>query len=400
PSVPPPSPVSPKPSAPLPSAPPEAAAEIKLKLNEDEKELASYLTNISIPEEVKKLAEIGIDNYKKASLKSQREKARKSNSNGGGRQGDWIKASLGTSENELVSELEKIDPPKTWTIGSIDDLYNKFVKEHPPVKELPQITLVKGFGVNYLHDYPMGKDAIVQLASQFNYLEAIGPHIAPVASYLFDNTQGPMGSIEALSAALHREAAVMAGKLSHALHNIISGNFHGSYKDGYLEAFKLASKDLKELLRLSKDNIKKIEILAQWALCEASGNSQLQVFSAAPSYQGAGSPSFESDGGQLCDTLVSAQYEAIAKLAVIRSILSKKEVVVHLTLVGQNAFNNPPEVMKNSFKKYAQASKGYPLVKTFIHGFGQKDQNIVRDSHDNNYFRLKEITAEDFKKLK
>ena len=112
-------------------------------------------------------------------------------------------------------------------------------------------------------------------------------------------------------------------------------------------------------------------ILPQWVLCEASGKKQLQVFSAAPSYQNAlvKPPLAGSKDAELCDELVSAQYEAIAKMAVIRSISTGERVPVHFTLVGQGVFNNPPSVIATSLKKAAQVAKGYPLVNIYVHGY-------------------------------
>lgn len=48
---------------------------------------------------------------------------------------------------------------------------------------------------------------LFQVASQFNCLEAPGPHVVPVRQYVHDNTQGPRASVSALAGTLLRHHA-------------------------------------------------------------------------------------------------------------------------------------------------------------------------------------------------
>src|SRR5207253_1556937 len=207
-----------------------------------------------------------------------------------------------------------------------------------------------------------------------------------------------LGSIEALVATLHREASEESGKLPNAFSEIFEtdSNF---YKNGYLEIYKLSPKKQKELYELLEENIDKLIILPQWAICEASGSLQLQVFSAAPSYQAEKIPKEDSIGAKICDLLVSTQYEAIAKLAVIKSAMSEEVVPVHFTLVGQGVFNNPKSAMIDSFYKIAKIVQGYDLIKVFIHGYGQKDQILINSLANKKLFNMKKISADEFKHL-
>ena len=75
----------------------------------------------NIPQEVNALAKIGVENYKKEPLISERKQALANNTTGGGRKGDWIKKTLGKSENELIEDLKKIDPPKTITLKNLNN---------------------------------------------------------------------------------------------------------------------------------------------------------------------------------------------------------------------------------------------------------------------------------------
>lgn len=362
--------------------------------------LTYHLKAWNVETKVTELAKIGIENYKKPPLLAAREQAKNTNTTGGGRSGNWIIETFGKSEAQIITELKGTSPLSTWNLSSIDEAFLAAKKKTPPQgTTLPTFFLVKGLSVNYLHDYPQGKNAILQLASQFNFLESVSTSKTNVSNYLGDYTQGPQGSIEAAAAALHRTALEGEGKLNHALHDVFSGTTSAYYKNGYFEPHNISEAEQLNLLAHIKANINKMTILPQWVTCEASDSRQLQVFSAAPSYQGASAPIPGSPGAQLCDELVSAQYEAIAKLAVIRNVSTGLEVPVHFTLVGQGAFNNPASVMTSSFRKVAQVVKGYDQVKVYIHGYGPQDQAKIRAAVDAASFTLQDLTKEEFQAL-
>ncbi len=360
-------------------------------------DLEHYLSKARINKKVLSLAQQGYKNYQKSPLQETRASARDANQAGGGRNAQWIPDTFGASEVEIVESLSSIDGPKTWKLATINKTYEEAVKRNPPAEEmaLPRFILVKGLSVNYWHDYQKGKAIIVQLASQFNFLEAVSPRKMPVSAYLYDRTQGPQGSIEAAAAALHRSAAEAANKLPHALTHVLVGDTSTYYQNGYFEPFKLSEDELEQVLETVKKNSNNLLILPQWAMCEASGNMQLQVFSAAPSYQGASTPLQNSIGEKLCDFLVSIQYEAIGKMAVIRSIVTNEEVEVHLSLVGQGAFNNPLSVMESSFSKLAAVVRGYDKIKIYIHAYDDTAQAKVRVALSD-AFELLEMTKEEF----
>jgi hypothetical protein len=343
--------------------------------------LKSYLTAPSIDPEVKKLAEKGVSRYKDATtgLKTKRvgQPAK------GGRSPNWIFDTFQVNEADLVDQLTQVDGPKTWSVKIINDLYQELSKSHPPDNTATKadFVMVEGLSVNYLHEAPLGDGSFLQLASQFNFLESTSSNIASVTSYRGDPTQGPQGSIEAAAAALHRTAAEKAYKLLNALIDVLPEHHKSYYENGYLELFKIKKDaELQALRDHIATNLDKLLILPQWVINEASGHGQMQVFSAAPSYQGGGGkPAPNSPAGQICTLLVAAQYEAIAKLAVMRSILTNKPVAVHFTLVGQGVFNNPPEVMQEAFTGVAEIVKGYPKVHVYVHGFSDHDQDLIRN---------------------
>ena len=204
-----------------------------------------------------------------------------------------------------------------------------------------------------------------------------------------------MGSIEAAAAAMHRRASIEAGSLKDALLGVIPAVHESFYKDGYLEIFKLSDAELMSLKAHIEANIKNLGILAQWVINESSGVMDIQVFASAAAYQNSptGGPAPNSLGAQICTILVAAQYEALAKLAVIRSIAINGPVAVHFTLVGASAFKNPAEVRAEGLNRAAQVVKGYPRVKIFVHGFSSKDQNEIRNSVDKNLVDLSDMDA-------
>lgn len=336
--------------------------------------LKDYLSEPMVLEEVYNLGKIGFDNYDPKKTLGQ---ARSKNygKTGGGRSGDWIKDTLGQSESAIRASLENLSLPPTWSIKEINEVY-KTAKIDNDRSPMPTFFLVQGVGINYLQDVPLGNNAIVQLASQFNYLESKNDSIADVSGYLGDRTQGPQGVIEALAATMLRDALVRNEKLAHALIDVLPAGADSYYKNGYLKLYE-ATTEQKAALKAKLDTeIGKVRILPQWVLCEPSGSVQLQVFSAAPSFQAASMPDIKDIDGQICSMLVSAQYEAIAKLAVIRAQVTGKPVPVHFTLVGQGAFANPPQVMAHAFKAVADVVKGHD-IQVYIHAFGEDAKTKV-----------------------
>ena len=87
-----------------------------------------------------------------------------------------------------------------------------------------------------------------------------------------------------------------------------------------------------------------------------------------------------SYGEKICTVLVEAQYRAIAQIAAMRSLRTKGERVnLHLTLVGQGAFNNPQSVLKSALKAVYE-TVSYFDVDVFIHGFSDSDVKKIDKS--------------------
>src|SRR5436190_12134980 len=71
--------------------------------------------------------------------------------------------------------------------------------------------------VRSMHRIPANRNALFQVASQFNLLEMVGPHVSPedgVTRYVDDHTQGPACAIAAGAATVYRNYFVpVAGQV-------------------------------------------------------------------------------------------------------------------------------------------------------------------------------------------
>jgi hypothetical protein len=360
--------------------------------------LSNFMASPAIDPEVEKLANLGFQRYSDNTndLMTNRDAARPNN--GAGRKKSWIKDTFDSEEDDIIEALKSQHAPQTFSIKQIDDLYGQLTAQIPRGQNLKKtpFVYVTGVNINYLHEAPIAQEAFVQLASQFNYLESVSPNISPVSSYLYDPTQGPMGSIEAAAAALHRTATEASGELKNALTNVLPPHHDNYYRNGYLELFKLSDAEKTALRKHVEKNIKELAILPHWVKNEASGVKQFQVFSAAPSYQGHGAPAANSEEGMLTSLLVAAQFEALAKLAVIRNLLTNKPTTLHLARVGQGAFNNPPEALNHALKRVAEVVKGYPDVHVFVHGFGKASTQANKDATDTNLVDISYMNNQEF----
>lgn len=358
--------------------------------------LSAYLQNAVVNQEVEALANIGVKTYqdKSSPLAKARAAAAAAGQMGGGRTDTWIKDTFKKDEDVIVDELKKIDAPQTFSLKEVQREFDEAIKKHRPEASAKKakFVLVKKLGINYLHESKIAdNESFIQLASQFNFLESPSAHVVNVSDYLGDKTQGPQGSIEAAAAALHRSAAVLEKKLSHALVAVLPTEHSKYYKDGYLELSTLSADEQKSVHDYIVSHLDELRILPQWVIQETTGRKNLQIFSAAPSFQGAGMPTPDSYAGKISSLLVANQYEAIAKLAIIRHISTRKPVNVHYTLVGQGVFNNPPEVMTEAFRRVANVAKGYPDVHIYVHGYDVKAQTLIRAHVDKTLVDLEEM---------
>ena len=344
------------------------------------KSLIDYLGSVTIEPSVHQLAQSGRakyaalngrDLYDRVELKSEWIV-------GGGRRSGWIAKTFARTEEQIMQAFRALDAPPTWTIAQIDEAYKSVLNHDTSSQEAVTFTLVEGLDVGRLQYAPTGQlGSILQVASQFNYLESPSIDIEPVDNYPYDRTQGPLASIEAAAGAIHRRAAVESGKLADALADVITNEHSQYYHNGYLRILEAHVVQRRQWLDEIVARVARLRILPQWVECEVSGARMLQVFAAAPSFQGYMRPADGSVEAAICRALVVPQYEAIAKLAVMRSIATGQTVPLHLTLVGQGAFNNPPSIMSDALHAVANIVRGHANVRVFVHGFTRQSCDFV-----------------------
>ena len=327
-------------------------------------------------------------------------------------------------EAQLDKDVENGDlPVKEFFLKDINKEYSKYLNKSDNHVEFiipPLNKYGKGIDAYCLHEYA-DNESIVQVASQFNCLESVSEDLSPVKNWVYDQTQGPRACLQSVAASKHREAASLQGKLPDSLKVFlekclvkddfgqyipITFKYPELYKNGYLRLnnickekryknknfikrsmslflSKKTSDPIEDLMILKnhiRNNTGEIKFLSQWIKCEGSGKTQLQVFCSAPSFQNVCINWNSNDiktslFKDICTDLVVMQYKAIAQAAAIRAEEQRgTPVSLHLTLVGQGAFNNPPEIIAKSIKTVRQQLLR-KNVKVYLHGWNQEDCN-------------------------
>ena len=297
---------------------------------------------------------------------------------------------------------------------TLEQIYNEPVPEDLKQSDLGRKPFVVVAGVDALKLYERKQFAqyrnIVQVASQFNALESPDEHPSAVINWIGDHSQGPRASLQSPWAAKQRESAHVKGKLPDAIQGLLGkcvltdgskilekyknvqfgrnkGRRYNLYENGYLQLFVIKDEnDLQTLRDFLCENVGEIKFLSQWVKCGKDGVKQLQVFNAAPSFQALyPSPNWEKTDNrtnllkEICEIIVASQYKALGKVAAIMSKQAENPpVALHLTLVGQGVFKNPPEVMKTAMQAVADEIEG-SNVQVFVHGYKAEEAQRVSD---------------------
>lgn len=296
-------------------------------------------------------------------------------------------------KNPITFDKAVLQELRATTVGDIEKEYLRFVElanllaaAAPPPKA--SFTIVGPFiDGKYALKSNLARNSIVQVASQFDFLESASSDYVPISAYPYDHTQGPGSSMASLEALILRDAAIKpiasGGELQKLGQQPIFTDIPW-YKNGYLEPHKeLNQVKLLKTAKLITDNIGSLKILAQESIPEFGKFPCIQVFSAAPSYQSyhnekghyvhVPAPAEDSAGAQICDVLVLAQYMSIARLAVIKSIAEpSKPINLHLTGVGQGAFNNPPSLYNKFITAVWKIVRPFN-ISVYMHVYGDPD---------------------------
>ena len=266
-----------------------------------------------------------------------------------------------------------IQKPEGIPIACIEERFLPYAK-HRVGKA--SFHIVQGVDAKLLPLAPSAHHAVVQVASQFNFLESLGPYYMPILQYFQDMTQGPQASLGSLAALFVRDHAFRGANPQPLFAHLPPSQ----YQHGYLYPQEMSPDEQHKFLSLLQEEGGQLRILAQWGIPElARGKPMLQVFTAAPSYQRPkDAPREDSLEVLICNLLVVPQYTAIAQLAALRSLFIPR-VPLHLTLVGQGVFKNPRSVLQNALSAVLDTVRFYN-VDVYIHGFSTDDVIKIKEA--------------------
>lgn len=195
---------------------------------------------------------------------------------------------------------------------------------------------------------------LFQVASQFNCLEAPGPHIVPVRAYLNDNTQGPRASISAFPGTFlrHYRAPSADGPRfvqtdTHCL-NLLGDAFDSSVaevRSGYLQTSLI--RDMDGLAKMLVDRFDHLRVGVHAGVEVVFGHDWsgpvpkaaqriAQVFTSTMALGGYG-----RDDGSTALVTARRQLLRAAYLGTLFAALDLGSETVVLTMIGGGVFGNP-----------------------------------------------------------
>ena len=302
--------------------------------------------------------------------------------------------SQGDVSAEFVSELlrlfENAICPQSLVPFSLGELVS-LLPSHPSAS-LPTVKIIQG--VDAFH-FGRGQPNFVDnslflVASQFNFLESTNTDHMPLSCYGRDRTQGPRASLGCPGMLVQRNASF---KHSGGLDlQPFFRPLRGAYVRGYFMPRRIPIGEESAALRHVSENWRELRALAQRGKT-LFGSETTQVFMAAPSFQGDGIPLITDHDsiGRMCEIIVSRQYQALGALAMLRAAESGTRVNLHITLIGQGAFRNPPQVMETAFALLLEAIGGADVI-VHVHAWSADDVDAALAALSKS-LSLKELNA-------
>lgn len=298
---------------------------------------------------------------------------------------EQVRANIEIVGDKIISSVNQ----KQYTFGkleipSLEELRNEINPDAYNSKI--QISEIVG-DVQSLHLEPENNGAFFQVASQFNLLEMIGPHITPeqgVSKYEYDLTQGPACAVSCGAGTIYRNYFVpLNGKVGQSAFNqincleLIDKELKNSelllweMKNGYCLPHKEGLIKINELLaRMNvseRENLKgKLKIGLQWNTQVTLNGSKNKVTQAYCSAMPVAYSHIQSNLWQnFASLILEATYEATLFSALKNyNITGNKNVF--LTLLGGGAFGNKTEwildAMKLALKKFSNTPLEIKIV--------------------------------------
>jgi hypothetical protein len=308
----------------------------------------------------------------------------------------WFKQVFGFNESTYAEtqkrfniESEQLltdsDPPKRFHVGtlsipSLDELRAQVAALSRPDGTRPTLRTVIA-DAYALHTWPEANGALIQVASQFNLLEMVGPGVAPedgITRYRNDFTQGPACAMACAPATVYRNYLTSVdGKYGQTRENQINA-LHDldcalgipgiQMQNGYalLDArtVRAIGEHIRSLDEVGRDALRKYlriglhrdtEVTADGA---PSGQRVTQALcSALPVAYNSGPP---ADWAPFASLVLEASYESTLLAAVLNHRRTGNPKVF-LTTVGGGAFGNEREWIIRAVRRALRCVHDHPL---------------------------------------
>lgn len=291
------------------------------------------------------------------------------------------------------------NPPETFSLLEIEDEYTML---RAPEGGSCNFTIVQGLDALQLPASPMAKNSIIQVASQFNGLEGMHPdRHTPLEMYPNDRTQGPRVVMPCAHALLKREALYANGMPFNAFSKMLpqsSIEFLG-LRHGYLQWGKRPEVATNLLFpKQNFENVGKLLLMPMWCrpeLVAKQNHLVIQVPTAAPPTNAYGNSGTNETQQTIAHLLVGSQYRALAQMAAIKSVATKRQVALHLTFLGQGVFHNDAEVFMSAIEEVCDALQGFN-VRVFLHAYGLKDVSLGQQAFKRAGVEYENMTSAEF----
>jgi len=301
------------------------------------------------------------------------------------------------SGSRLVSRVNRREfDVGTFTTPTLGELRERTSGKRPGALRVRHLVIGD---VLELHAQPENAGALFQVASQFNCLEFVGPHVTPesgITGYADDQTQGPACALAAAAATVYRNYFAPVNGIpgqteKRQLDNLdglaerlgAAGNFfevRNGYTDSDAErlsalAAALRSHEREDLLGLVKIGLQqRVQVTYRARFLELDRPAFVsQAFCSAVScgYSRVAPESWEP----LATLALDAAYEATLLAAVLDADEAQGSGIVWLTLLGAGAFRNPKPWIVAAIGRALRRCAGLDLDVRVAH-FGRLDRDM------------------------
>jgi ribosomal protein L33 len=287
---------------------------------------------------------------------------------------EGIKNNISIKGNKLFSLANN----KEFKMGTLEVISLKELKEKLELKTYNQskIKISEFYGnVIDFHQKPENKNALFQVASQFNLLEMYRPENTPemgITIYQYDRTQGPACAMTCAAGTLYRNYFTNINTLDN-IEKLFTKKYW-EFKNGYtifdeneIDTFE------KEVLEKKEEILNNLKLGIQWDT-EVIGTNHCvsQIYcSAVP-------VSYNDIKAEELDSFSKIILEAVYEATFIAGILNETSNIIYLTLIGGSSFGNNKDWIMSAIEKNIEKYKDFDLDLRFITYSFIPDREIQR----------------------